>query len=117
VNKRRAAIVAAVAATVSLATLGTTTSAVAAEKSASYADAYYGSPKRGTGGLILRDSRGNNTGSGIGEGTRFQFLGSCVRANGVSLIKVHQIGHGGWGPSYTGYVRRAFANLPPSLPC
>ncbi|MEW1616498.1 hypothetical protein [Streptomyces sp. NPDC088744] len=114
-----AAAAAAIAATATLATIGTTATASAAEKSSvSYSDTtYYGTPKSGTGGLILRDSRGNATSSGIGEGTRFQFLGTCARANGVGLVKVRQIERGGWGSSYTGYVRRAFANLPPSLPC
>lgn len=114
-----AAAAAAIAATATLATIGATATASAAEKSSvSYSDTqYFGTPKSGTGGLILRDSRGNNTGSGIGEGTRFEFAGSCAVANGVRLVKVHQLGHGGWGSSYTGYVRRVYANLPPNLPC
>jgi hypothetical protein len=115
VDKRIAAAVAAVTTTAALATLGTATSAAA--ETIPYSAEYFGTARTGTGGLILRTKYGTATNSGIGEGTRFQFLGQCVRANGVDLIKVHQTEAGGWGPSYTGYVRRQFANVPPNLPC
>lgn len=112
-NTRLAAALAAATATAALITVGTATSAAAN----TYADEYYGTPKSGTGGLILRTVNGAPTNSGISEGTRFEFLGRCVRAGGVDLIKVHQTEPGGWGPSYTGFVRRAFANVPPNMPC
>ncbi|MGW2748458.1 hypothetical protein [Streptomyces sp. NPDC001450] len=113
-NKRMAAAVAAVTTTAALATLGTATGAAA---DTTYSAEYFGTPKTGTGGLILRTKYGTPTNSGIGEGTRFQFLGQCVHANGIDLIKIRQTEPGGWGPSYTGYIRRQFANVPPNLPC
>ncbi|MFD7954342.1 hypothetical protein ACFV4X_12690 [Streptomyces ardesiacus] len=113
--KRLAAAFAAATATAALITVGTATSAAA--NTSAYADEYFGTPKSGTGGLILRTVNGAPTNSGISEGTRFEFLGRCVRAGGVDLIKVHQTEPGGWGLSYTGYVRRAFANVPPNMPC
>ncbi|MFI1169197.1 hypothetical protein ACH4UM_37960 [Streptomyces sp. NPDC020801] len=113
-DNRIAAAVAAVTTTAALVTLGTATSAAA---ETTYPAEYFGTPQAGTGGLILRTGSGAPTDSGIGEGTRFEFLGQCVRVNGVDLIKVHQVEPGGWGSSYSGFVRRQYANLPPNLPC
>lgn len=117
-SKRIAAAVAATITLATVATLGVATNASAATPAAYTAGAtYYGTAQTGTGGLIFRDAWGNPTASGIAEGTRFTISGTCVRAQGVELLKVHQIEPGGWGSSYTGYVRRAYANVPPSLPC
>lgn len=63
-------------------------------------------PAGGTGGLILRDERGNDLGSGIGEGQDFEFV-ECGPA-GSGLIRVNQLTRGeggGWGPLYEGYVK------------
>jgi hypothetical protein len=115
VDSRIAAAIAAVTTTAALVTLGTATSAAA--ETTTYPAEYFGTPKVGTGGLILRTEDGAPTTSGISEGTHFEFLGQCARASGVDLIKVRQTEPGGWGPTYTGYVRREFANVPPNLPC
>ncbi|OIK08210.1 hypothetical protein [Streptomyces monashensis] len=114
VDNRIATAFAATTAAAALVTLGTATSAAA---DTTYPAEYFGTPKAGTGGLILRAEDGAPTNSGISEGTHFEFLGQCVRVNGVDLIEVHQSEPGGWGPSYTGYIRRQFADIPPNLPC
>ncbi|AEM88872.1 hypothetical protein [Streptomyces violaceusniger] len=117
---RLAAAVSAATASAALITLATATGANADSSGSqvtTYPNAFYGTAKGGTGGLILRDRAGNPTASGIGEGTRFKIEATCFRADGVELLKVVQTEPGGWGKLYEGYVRRAFANVPPSLPC
>ncbi|MEU3902039.1 hypothetical protein [Streptomyces sp. NPDC045251] len=117
-RKRLITAAATTAALAALTTVGIATTASASAPAAySAGTTYYGSAKAGTGGLILRDKWGNPTASGISEGTRFTIATTCVRTRGVDLIKVHQIEPGGWGSSYTGYVKRQYANVPPSLPC
>jgi uncharacterized membrane protein len=118
VNTRIAAALAAATASAAVITLAASPGASAAEASAAAsASTYYGTAKAGTGGLILRERDGSPTTSGIAEGTRFTISTTCFRAYGMELIKVHQVGPGGWGSKYDGYVLRQFANVPPNLPC
>jgi hypothetical protein len=78
--------------------------------------------KPGTGGLVLRDEKGNDLGSGIGENQMFIFT-ECG-PEGSGLIHVFQVDSaddegvtGGWGPLYTGYVKKVHTQNPSIFPC
>jgi len=65
-----------------------------------------GRPKPGTGGLILRDDEGNDTGSGIGEDQIFDILECGPKGSGLVLVNQTTRGHGGgWGTQYGGMVK------------
>lgn len=79
-------------------------------------------PAKGTGGLVLRDVNGRDTGSGIGQKQTFQFM-SCG-PKGSGLIYVMQLDRrggwgvgGGWGDLYGGYVKKAYTAHPGAYPC
>lgn len=76
----------------------------------------------GTGGLIFRDEHGTDLGSGIGERQKFIFVNCGPKNSG--LISVYQLDSqsedgvgGGWGPLYTGYVKKAYTENPGDYPC
>ena len=65
-----------------------------------------GKPKKGTGGLIIRDDEGVDTGSGIGENQLFDILECGPKGSGLVLVVQTTRGHGGgWGMDYAGYVK------------
>lgn len=72
-----------------------------------------GAPKKGTGGLIFRDEKGNDLGSGMGESDRFRITGKAVKVGGEYLVEVEQVtrGQGGWGDLYKGYVKLAYTDV------
>lgn len=79
-------------------------------------------PAKGTGGLVIRDENGVNTGSGIGEGQSFIFIKCGPKGSG--LIDVFQLDSaddegitGGWGTLYTGFVKKKFTQNPSAYPC
>lgn len=75
-------------------------------------------PASNTGGLILRDTDGNDLGSGIGEQQSFEFV-NCG-PDGSGLIRVRQITRGeggGWGHLYEGHVKADFTQRPDMYPC
>lgn len=75
-------------------------------------------PASGTGGLILRDIKGKDLGSGIGERQSFEFVNCGPKNSG--LIRVRQITRGeggGWGDLYEGHVRAKFTQSPAMYPC
>lgn len=75
----------------------------------------------GTGGLVFRDEKGNDLGSGIGEGQQFLFVDCGPKGSG--LINVFQLdkaangASGGWGGLYAGYVKKAYTENPSTYPC
>lgn len=75
-------------------------------------------PASGTGGLILRDSNGNDTGSGIGEQQNFDFDSCGPKSSGlIKVVQVKRGGGGGWGSSYEGFVKQKYTQLPSMFPC
>ena len=75
-------------------------------KTKSYLNPGQGRPQRGTGGLIIRDEDGRDTGSGIGEGQVFDILECGPKGSGLVLVNQDTSVHGGgWGTLYTGYVK------------
>lgn len=75
-------------------------------------------PALGTGGLILRDSNGNNLGSGIGENQDFSFTGCGPQGSGlIKVVQVKRGGGGGWGSLYSGYVKKQYTQAPSLFPC
>lgn len=116
-NKRTALAVTTAAATV--ATLGFTATTASAATNESNAKSIISSwPATGTGGLILRDSSGNDTGSGIGEKQDFEFSGCGPKGSGlIKVVQVKRGGGGGWGSSYSGFVKQKYTQLPSMFPC
>jgi len=80
-----------------------------------------GTAAAGTGGLVFRDEKGNDLGSGIGEGQRFIFTDCGPKGSG--LINVYQLdkaedgASGGWGALYAGYVKKAYTGNAATYPC
>lgn len=75
-------------------------------------------PAPGTGGLVLRNAKGRDLGSGIGQKQRFQFMYCGPKDSG--LIYVNQVDRkttGGWGGLYAGYVKKKYTSSPASYPC
>lgn len=71
-----------------------------------------GRPQPGTGGLILRDDEGRDTGSGIGERQIFDILECGPRGSGLVLVNQDTSIHGGgWGTQYTGYVKWKYVQV------
>lgn len=96
-------------------TAATTASASAATGSGTVIKSGTSWPASGTGGLILRDRYGNNTGSGIGENQDFKFRWCGPKGSGlifVTQLKRGNEGGGGWGSAYSGYVKKQYTQLP-----
>lgn len=70
-------------------------------------------PASGTGGLILRDKKGHDLGSGIGENQNFEFNECGPKGSGLIYVEQLKWGSGGgWGDLYTGYVKIKYTKKP-----
>ena len=71
-----------------------------------------GRPEKGTGGLVIRDEEGRDTGSGIGEKQVFDMLECGPEGSGLVLVVQDTSVHGGgWGTQYTGYVKWKYVSF------
>ena len=115
-NTRR--IITTAAVTIAVTAAGTTAATASGNLPPNRSASYHSAPAPGTGGLILRDIRGNDLGSGIGEKQGFDFIACGPKGSG--LIKVNQYTRGnggGWGNLYTGYVKQRYTQIPSMFPC
>lgn len=109
---------AAITSAATLALIGGTATAATATAPSAVQSTITSWPASGTGGLILRDIKGKDLGSGIGEKQSFEFV-NCG-PTGSGLIRVRQLTRGeggGWGDLYEGHVRAKFTQLPDMFPC
>lgn len=109
---RSAAVITTLATTITL--IGVTTTAASADaKNTGSTTAISSWPAEGTGGLILRDINGRDLGSGIGEHQDFGFNGCGPEGSGlIRVIQLKRGGGGGWGPLYSGYVKKRWTQAP-----
>jgi len=119
--KRMPAIVGTLATATALVTLTATNASASQVKSISAKAAgtsITSFPASGTGGLILRDVNGRDTGSGIGESQDFGFNGCGPKGSGlIRVIQLKRGGGGGWGSAYAGFVKKQYTQAPSMFPC